>query len=115
MKGKQGRTKTAKDRLAWSLRTIKSTCKDMRHEKIAVQHEVLSRKLRGHYSYFGITGNSEALGLLFEMVKRIWRVAESLRLWKAHGVGTFQSDFESASASGTYCRALSAVDIAANP
>jgi RNA-directed DNA polymerase len=65
--------KTAKDRLARSLRIIKSTCKDMRHEKIAVQHEVLSRKLRGHYSYFGITGNSEALGQFFEMVKRIWR------------------------------------------
>ena len=29
--------------------------------------------LRGHYAYFGITGNAEALGRFFRQVMRTWQ------------------------------------------
>jgi len=37
------------------------------------QHQVLSAKLRGHYAYYGITGNVERLRRFREAVTRLWR------------------------------------------
>ncbi len=37
------------------------------------QHEMLVRKLRGHYGYYGITGNSRALARFLEAVRVSWR------------------------------------------
>ena len=31
------------------------------------------RKLRGHYAYFGITGNTRALSRFLHEVERVWR------------------------------------------
>ncbi len=53
--------KTAKDRLARALRGIKQWCRVHRHEPLEEQHRVLRRKLRGHYAYYGISGNYRAL------------------------------------------------------
>jgi hypothetical protein len=33
----------------------------------------VGHKLRGHFGYYGITGNSEALGRFAHEVKRVWR------------------------------------------
>lgn len=43
-----------------------------RHEPLREQHAGLSRKLQGHFGYFGITGNSEALARLRNEATRIW-------------------------------------------
>ncbi len=64
--------KTAKDRFARSVRAIKETCMKIRHAKVSVQHKILSQKLRGHYAYFGITGNIKALGRFLYAVNRLW-------------------------------------------
>jgi hypothetical protein len=34
---------------------------------------MLVAKVRGHYNYFGITGNSRALGCFWYEVKRVWK------------------------------------------
>jgi len=34
---------------------------------------VLRRKLRGHYVYYGITGNSVAITRFRDVVRAIWR------------------------------------------
>jgi RNA-directed DNA polymerase len=65
--------KTAKDRLRRALRSISLWCRWHRHEPTAWQHEVLSRKLRGHYAYYGVTGNARSLGRFRRQVERIWR------------------------------------------
>lgn len=65
--------KTAKDRLARSIRSIRQWCKDNRHEKLSVQRAALGRKLQGHYGYYGITGNYEQLKRYYDQVKRSWR------------------------------------------
>jgi RNA-directed DNA polymerase len=64
---------TAKSRLSRALRAINETCRAMRHESLLEQHQRLSRMLRGHYAYFGVTGNSKQLGRLRHGVIRLWR------------------------------------------
>ncbi len=65
--------KTATGRLTRSLQSIADWCRRNRHQKISEQHKTLCRKLAGHYQYYGITGNSVALGRFRYEVLRIWR------------------------------------------
>jgi group II intron reverse transcriptase/maturase len=65
--------KTSTSRLSRALRNIKQWCRRYRHEPVAWQHTQLSRKLRGHYAYYGITGNGRSLGRFLHAVERIWR------------------------------------------
>ncbi len=53
--------KTAGARLDRALRTVARWCRQHRHAPLVWQHAALSRKLHGHYSYYGITGNSVAI------------------------------------------------------
>lgn len=55
--------RTARARLARAVRAIGEWCKHNRHEPISIQHAVLSRRMTGHYGYFGITGNQDLLHL----------------------------------------------------
>ena len=65
--------KTAKDRFSRALRGFDQWCRNHRHWKLGEQQAALSRKLRGHYAYYGITGNAQALGRLRYEVERRWR------------------------------------------
>lgn len=65
--------KTASNRLTRALKAISQWCRKNLHQPIAKQHEALSRKLRGHYGYFGITGNSRAINSFSHEVPRIWK------------------------------------------
>jgi RNA-directed DNA polymerase len=71
--------KTAKDRLARTLRRFAEWCRRNRHLSVQVQHRVLSRQLAGHYAYFGITSNYEALRNVWHHVKAIWKKALARR------------------------------------
>jgi RNA-directed DNA polymerase len=74
--------KTAKDRLSQTLRRISMWCRVNRHLPIRMQHAALTRKLRGHDAYYGITGNHRALQVLRRWVTRTWRKWLSRRSWK---------------------------------
>lgn len=65
--------KTAKDRLSRGLRRITEWCRVHRHDPVKQQHVALSRKLRGHYAYYGVTGNYRSLARFFDEVPRIWK------------------------------------------
>ncbi len=65
--------KTAASRFTRAVRTIAQWCRLNRHRPIAEQYQILSQKLRGHYAYYGITGNSIALNRFREEVRRVWR------------------------------------------
>jgi len=67
------RRKTARGRFTRSLRAVRGWCRVNRHLAIAEQQRVLSLKLRGHYAYYGITGNAPALQRYFFEVRRAWR------------------------------------------
>jgi group II intron reverse transcriptase/maturase len=65
--------RTARDRFSRSVRRVKEWCRTFRHLPWKAQHEALSAKLRGHYGYYGITGNYERLKRFHEAVTRLWR------------------------------------------
>ena len=65
--------KTSSNRLSRSLKRVKQLCRLNRHWKVKEQHVLLCSRLQGHYAYFGITGNADALGHFYREVRRIWR------------------------------------------
>jgi hypothetical protein len=65
--------KTARSRLRRAILTVSEWCRRNLHRPIAEQHYKLSQKLRGHYAYYGITGNSWSLSTLREFTERAWR------------------------------------------
>lgn len=65
--------KTAKDRFRRAVKRISEWCKKYRHQEIRAQHERLVQKLRGHYQYYGITGNGRALRNFLYQVRRTWQ------------------------------------------
>jgi group II intron reverse transcriptase/maturase len=65
--------KTASDRLSRALKWINLWCRRNRHEELGWQHQKLVLKLRGHYSYYGITTNGRSLGQFRAGVIRRWR------------------------------------------
>jgi RNA-directed DNA polymerase len=75
--------KTMSSRLSRTLKRISTWCSVHRHLPIKAQHIALSRKLRGHDAYYGITGNARALSMLRPLVQRIWQKWLSRRSWKA--------------------------------
>ena len=64
---------TARKRLGRSLKAISKWCRKNLHEPLREQVEVLGRKLKGHFGYYGITGNYDALWRYKQAVIGIWR------------------------------------------
>lgn len=65
--------KTASGRLSRALARMSAWCRANRHLPVAEQHRTLWQKVRGHFGYFGVTGNGEALRRFRDEVARIWR------------------------------------------
>jgi len=65
--------RTAPDRFSRAMVAVKQWCRRNRHRPLREQCRMLSQKLRGHYGYYGIPGNSTALGRFRFEVVRIWR------------------------------------------
>ncbi len=65
--------KTAASRFSRAVRSIDSWCRDNRHISLSEQQQKLNEKLRGHYAYYGVTGNSGALSRFLWEVERHWR------------------------------------------
>lgn len=66
------RERTAKDRFHRSLKNIWALCKKLRHAPLEQQRGAINARLRGHYGYFGRTGNRGRLWALFSRAKRTW-------------------------------------------
>lgn len=64
--------RTAKDRFRRAVRSVSDWMRDHRHWSLEEQHEMLSRKLRGHMAYYGITGNFRRLAAFRTVVVRLW-------------------------------------------
>ena len=64
--------KTAKARFSRAVRQIGHWCRRNRHLPVAEQQRALSRKLRGHDAYYGITGNARALSRFHHEAQRRW-------------------------------------------
>ena len=65
--------KTAKSRFKRALKRVAEWCKTNRHLKVKEQHRILSTKLKGHYAYYGITGNFASLERFKDQVRWAWQ------------------------------------------
>jgi len=65
--------KTEGSRFTRALKRVTEWCRRNRHQPIAVQQKALASKLRGHYAYYGITGNARSLSNFRFEVQRVWR------------------------------------------
>ena len=67
------RRKTMRQRFSRGLKAISQWCRKNRHEPMRTQVEQLGRKLKGHFGYYGITGNAAALQRFRREVIGVWR------------------------------------------
>ncbi len=63
---------TRKERFVRSLRVVGDWCRTHRHQTLYDQWQHLRAALRGHYGYYGITGNHRRLNRYYEAVRRLW-------------------------------------------
>ncbi len=75
---------TAKSRYARAVKAVHDWCKRHRHLPIKRQQEHLSRVLRGHCGYYGLTGNHKRLGWFRWQMIRSWRTWLSRRRRAGH-------------------------------
>jgi group II intron reverse transcriptase/maturase len=64
--------KTDKSRLSRALGNMKEWLRDNRHIELREQHKAISQKLKGHYAYYGITGNYRSLKQFYTGVVKTW-------------------------------------------
>jgi RNA-directed DNA polymerase len=64
--------KTRRASLRRAKQAIYDWCRRHRHQSVEAQHAALSRRLRGHFNYFGVNGNFQSLLQLVGATKRAW-------------------------------------------
>ena len=60
-------------RLRRAIKAATEWCRRHRHDPVKEQHLALTRKLNGHYSYFGVNGNFDSLKRVHFAVERAWQ------------------------------------------
>ena len=67
------RQTTTKSRFARALASVSDWCRHHLHLAIGEQHLHLGSVMRGHFAYYGISGNSRRLRWYAYQVERIWQ------------------------------------------
>lgn len=81
-------TKTAGKRLRGCMTRLTQWCKENRHQAVDWQARYLNAVLRGHYYYYGVTGNFRAVAAFYRHTVRQWhrylsrRSQRSYILWE---------------------------------
>jgi len=78
------RRKTASKKLREKLKNLNEWCSKNRGLPLSLQHEKLCQKLKGHYAYYGITGNARSLGIYLFYLRRTWKKWLNRRSWRGH-------------------------------
>ncbi len=63
---------TSRSRLQRSITAITDWCQEHRHKPMNQQREKLVQKVRGHYVYYGVTGNARCLYKFLHQVELAW-------------------------------------------
>ena len=64
--------KTRRARLRRAIVAVAEWCRRHRHDAVKDQHAALSRKLQGHFSYYGVNGNGRSLAQMLNQTERAW-------------------------------------------
>ena len=76
--------KTRCGRLRRTIQSIGDFCRRHRHQPVEAQHAALTRRMVGHYNYFGVRGNFRSLLIVVEEAKRAWYKWLQRRSQKRH-------------------------------
>ena len=86
-----GTPKTRTKSLRKAIVALQAWCKKNLHLPIPEQHAALTRRIQGHFNYFGVNGNPKSLATLKHKVERSWfrwlrRRSQRTRMtWKRFG------------------------------
>lgn len=64
--------KTRRARLNRAMNRVYAWCRRYRHLTVPEQHAALTRRIQGHFNYFGVNGNLESLAHLVCHAERAW-------------------------------------------
>ncbi len=64
--------KTRSASLRRAIQSVYDWCRRHRHLPIKDQHAALTRRIQGHFNYFGVSGNSRSLRIIIEQATRSW-------------------------------------------
>jgi hypothetical protein len=64
--------KTRRARLRQAIGSVCEWCRRHRHLSIPEQHAALTRRIQGHFNYFGVNGNIQSLENLIRHAERAW-------------------------------------------
>ena len=76
------RTRTA--RLRRCIVAVADWCRSHRHEPVKEQHTALTRRIAGHFNYFGVNGNVPSLRHVRRVCERVWHKWLNRRSQRAH-------------------------------
>lgn len=76
--------KTAKGRFSRALRALKQWMERARHVPAGKQAKTLGQKMAGHFNYYGIHGNSQAISSFAHEVRRLWKKSLGRRSQRAN-------------------------------
>jgi len=75
--------RTQSKRLSAAMNRVTVWCKDNRHQAVAWQARYLNAVLRGHYYYYGVTGNFPSVSAFYRHMVEVWRRYLSKRSQRA--------------------------------
>ena len=64
--------KTRSASLRRAIQSVYQWCRRHRHHSVKDQHAALTRRIQGHFNYFGVSGNFRRLLLVVDEAKRSW-------------------------------------------
>ncbi len=64
--------KTQSKRLTAKLKSLREQARIRMHAPVAEQHRWLCQVLRGHYAYYGLPSNFQALNVFYQQVRLLW-------------------------------------------
>jgi len=76
--------KTRHARLQRAVSNVADWCRRHRHLPVKAQHASLTRRIQGHFNYFGVSGNLRSLLLLRDAVRSAWYKWLRRRSQQAH-------------------------------
>jgi hypothetical protein len=66
------RVKTRTARLRRFITTVSEWCRSHRHQEVKGQHAALTRRIAGHFNYFGVNGNVPSLRQVARACEAVW-------------------------------------------
>jgi group II intron reverse transcriptase/maturase len=76
--------KTRHARLRRAVQNVADWCRRHRHLSVKAQHAALTKRIQGHFNYFGVSGNFRSLLILVGEARRAWYKWLRRRSQKAH-------------------------------